>query len=439
MVSDAGGARPRTVLVTGAEGFLGRHVVGALRAAGHDVIRGVRPGSRDSETPDAVGCDFGADLDVRRWLPRLAGVDAVVNCVGILRETRRDAFEAVHVAAPRALFEACERRGVSRVVQISALGVAEDGEFIASKHRGDAVLEASRLEWVILRPSVVYSTDGSYGGTSLLRAMAALPGVLVLPGTGRQLIDPVDAADLAEIVLRLLATGAATRRVVEIVGPETLTIKHYLLAWRRWLRVPPPRMTLRVPGPLVGAIAAVGEWSGSGPLGRTMNAMLARGNVGEPGSREATSALLGRMPRSVDQALAKRPSYVQDRWRARLYVVEPTLRHALAVVWVFSAWVGFSTPAAEVASLLEPVGIGREIAVPLALAASGLDLLLGILLLARWRPTLVGALMIASLLGYTLVIGTWLPALWMEPFGGLLKNLALLPAVAAMMAMADRR
>jgi hypothetical protein len=111
----------------------------------------------------------------------------------------------------------------------------------------------------------------------------------------------------------------------------------------------------------------------------------------------------------------------------------------LAVVWFFSAWVGFATPASQAAAILEPAGIGATLAVPLVRAAAAIDLLLGLLLLAKWRTRWVGTLMIGSLLAYTLFIGVQLPGSWMDPFGGLLKNLALLPAVAIMMALADRR
>lgn len=433
------------VLVTGAEGFIGRHVVAALLAAGHEVVRGVRrhgPSSTTDHPPERdsrVECDFDHDLQPEAWLPRLAGIDAVVNCAGILRERGGTRFESVHVTAPRALFAACERLGVRRVIQVSALGEPADGEFIASKHRGDATLAAMDLDWVVLRPSVVYSTRGSYGGTSLLRAMAATPWVLALPGDGSQRIQPLSADDLGALIARLLMPGTSSRSIVEVVGPATLTLEEYLREWRAWLRVSAPRLVLRVPVPLVGLVAQLGEHLGSGPLGRTMHAMLARGNVGARDAPTHMRSLLGREPTALQAALAARPSFVQDRWQAHLYLLDPALRLALAFVWIFSAWVGFATPGSEIDALLRPAGFGPEISVPLVRAASAVDLSLGLLLLLKWRPRLVGALMIVSLLAYTLLIGTMLPGAWFDPFGGLLKNVALLPAVAMMMAMAKRR
>jgi uncharacterized protein YbjT (DUF2867 family) len=126
------------VLVTGADGFIGRQMVAALRASGHQVLAGIRVAATRADGTDVVECDFINDLTPEHWRERLQGVDAVVNCVGILRERDDSSFESVHVKAPAALYQACTANGLRRVIQISALGNPQDDEFIASKHRGDA-------------------------------------------------------------------------------------------------------------------------------------------------------------------------------------------------------------------------------------------------------------------------------------------------------------
>jgi uncharacterized protein YbjT (DUF2867 family) len=428
------------VLITGAAGFIGRQIAAALTGAGHRVVRGTRPAVSPAppRNADAIDCDFARDLSPEAWLARLAGIDAVVNCVGILRERGVDTFERVHVAAPRALGEACVRRGLRRFIQVSALGHPADGEFVASKHRGDDALRGLDLDWVIVRPSLVYSTRGSYGGSSLLRAMSALPGVLLLPGQGRQPIDPVSGEDLGLLVVRLLEDGTATHETVEAVGPGTLSLEEYLREWRAWLGLPQPRVVARIPAWLVTAAAAIGERIGAGALGRTMHALLARGNTGRAGAAERMARLLGRAPRSLDQALREQPSFVQDRWQARLHLVEPLLRASIAGVWLFSGLVGFLAPQAEIVATLGAAGVSRG-ALPLVYGASAVDAALGALLALRWRVPLVGAAMVASVLAYTLFIGVRLPDSWWDPFGGLLKNLVVLPALLVMIALTDRR
>lgn len=414
------------VLVTGADGFIGRQIAAGLAAAGHAVVSCGRG-----------RCDFARDHSPEIWLPRLKEIDAVVNCAGILRERKRDTFDRVHVQAPRALFQACARADVRNVVQVSSLGDPANNEFIASKHRGDAELMKLDLDWVILRPSVVYTTRGAHGGTALLRAMAALPLVLFLPGDGQQQIAPICREDLARIVVRLLETNRGARQVIQIVGPYPVTMEQYLRSWRRWLGVGEP-LVLRVPRWKVRIAAWFGQRFGSGPLGETMALMLERGNIGDPGAVEKLSTITGIQPRSMAEALAEQPGFSQDRWQARLYFLRPMLRIALAIVWIGSGIVGLTMPAAQGAAILADAGITQGASLFIN-GASTLNLLLGALLLVNWRVPLVSMLLFLSLLGYTLFIGIALPGSWLEAFGGILKNLALMPALLVLAATAERR
>ena len=112
------------VLLLGADGFIGRHLVEALSEAGHRLHRGVRASSSASGSGE-VSIDYRHDLTVSAWLPRLAGIEVVINSVGLLRETAEARFDVVHVQAPWALFEACAESGVQKLIQISALGADE--------------------------------------------------------------------------------------------------------------------------------------------------------------------------------------------------------------------------------------------------------------------------------------------------------------------------
>jgi len=422
------------VFVTGGEGFIGRHVVLALRAAGHDVVVGVR---RPADAK-SIACDFSRDLTRSDWLPRLQGFDVVVNAVGILRESRANSFESVHVAGPQALFEACEGAGVRRIIHISALGSPLAGNYLASKHRGDAELAKLNLDWTIVRPSLVYSINGSYGGTSLLRAMAALPGVICVPGSGLQEMQPILAEDLSEVIVGLIERAAAIRAVISAVGPEKESLVGYLRAWRRWLGLPSARI-LNIPMPLAHLGAWLGEHFGDGPFGMTMWRMLNLGNVAPDESARQTVTLSGVAPRSLQQALAAVSSFVQDRWHAQLYFLGPILRVALATLWVGSGLVGFFTPMTQSQALFASAGLPAAAVAPLVYTASTVDLVLGTLALIAWRAPVVAALMAVSLIVYTLFVGFAFPSVWLEPFGGLLKNLPLIPAVLVMGVLSRRR
>ena len=428
------------VLVTGAYGFIGAHISAALTEAGHEVICAVRSARVDARFPGlkAIACDMAKDVSIQDWLPRLAGIDAVVNCAGILRQSTAQTFRAVHEQAPLALFRACVQLAIRRVIQISALGDATDGDFIGSKHRCDNALADLDLDWLILRPSLVYSARGSYGGTSLLRGLCALPWMLPLPKKGDQRVQPVAAEDVGKAVAAALAAPATARQTLELVGPQILSLRDYLLHWRRWLGFAPAHV-VTTPGWLFMLAAACGERFGNGPLGLTMARMLERGNIGSAGSLQHLRDNLGVTPKPLARVLDESPSHVQDRWHARLYFLLPVLRIAVALLWLLSGVVGWLLPAQVITQAAPHNTMPAAAVIALARATATADLLLGVPCLLRWRPRLVLSLMLLMVCSYTVGIGILWPLHWLDPLGGLLKNLPLLVVLPILLATDERR
>lgn len=418
------------ILLTGANGFIGRYLLGRLLEAGHDVVPAVR---RPAETdrllpaPASIAVDLNRDTNAAAWVPRLAGVDAVINCAGILQARPGQSIEAIHAAAPIALFEACRAAGVRRVIQISAIS-AEQGAgtaYAATKRAADDALAASDLDWVILRPSLVYA-EGAFGGTALFRALAALPLIPVV-GAGDQVFQPIHVDDLAATVLRVLDDPAISRAIIDPVGPDRLTLRQILVDLRRWLGLAPTRV-LPVPLGLVRLAARLGDRVG-GPINSTAVQQLLFGNAGAP---EPFVAATGVQPRRWQAALRARPAQAQDRWHARLYFVRPLLRWSLALMWLVSGIVGLLQPPALAESTLAVFGLASA-ASAVVWATCLVDIAIGLALLVRWRPGAIAAIQVAVIAGYTAVLTVAMPALWGDPFGPLLKNL---PVVAAVLALA---
>jgi len=226
------------ILVLGGAGFIGRHVAAALAARGHQVVIGSRRPKRAGRRLPAPlhGCERReAHLErltsPEAWTPLLAGVDAVVNAVGILRERGGETYERVHQLAPGALAAACARRAI-RLIHISALGLREDARsrFLRSKLAGERAVAACGSGYSIVRPSLL---DGEGGfGARWFRSAARWP-VHFFPADARGRLAALDVRDLGEAVAVLCEKRASAEwREVELGGDILMTTKEYLAALR---------------------------------------------------------------------------------------------------------------------------------------------------------------------------------------------------------------
>lgn len=424
------------VLLLGAGGFIGRHILVDLLAAGHDVIGVVRYiGSLAEAFPEAsfVRIDLARALQPSDWSSHVASVDVIVNAAGLLRGPDMD---AVHVAMPKALHEAAEQARVKRIVLISAISARADvaTDYAQSKLAGEDALRATTLDWTILRPSLVYG-DGSYGGTSLMRGMAGLPLVTPIPGDGSFAFTPLHVRDLARAV-RLASEGQVpSRQIIEPVGPETLTLCQLLIRYREWLGFGITRF-LPVPMPVMRLLGWIGDWLGDGPISTNSLAQMIAGNTG---NSEAFVEAIGFTPRSLDTALRNRPAQVQDRWHARLFFLAPALQAVLLVMWLASAWLGLFHGATQTGQLLEAIGLPVSWSKPLQLGSSLLDVGVAAQLLFDRSAARAAVTQLLVVVGYTVVIGLALPELWLDPLGPLLKNLPILIVIAIYGVIGDKR
>lgn len=245
------------VVVAGGTGFLGRHVVAALRARGHAVLvlaRGTR------ERPE--GAEL-LPLDVAREavpLDRLREADALVNLVGIKRERGAQTFEAVHVEATRRLVAAACEAGIRRFVQVSVVCSRPDPKnpYHDTKWRAEEAVRASELDFTILRPAVIYG-PGDDMVTHLVRMIRFAP-LFPVVGHGESILQPVDVRDVAQAVASALERPASIGRTYEIVGPSRFELREVVRTVAEGVGLP----VVIVPMPLVVQRAAV----------RLMNAVM---------------------------------------------------------------------------------------------------------------------------------------------------------------------
>jgi len=241
------------------------------------------------------------------WLPLLDGCDAVVNCVGILRERGRETYDAVHVQAPDALARACATRGL-RLVHVSALGLQHPHRsgFLRSKREGEKRLAASAADYCLVRPSLL-DGDGGFGA-SWIRALARLP-VHVLPRGAIGKIAALDARDLGEALaklcsLRLPTEATAAQREFELGGLQAPDISDYLQGLRQQ-RAPTPAFEIRVPSLLARIASHAFDLLHFSPLSFGHWELLHKDNVPSP---NRLPELLGRPPRAVAALSARSPA-----------------------------------------------------------------------------------------------------------------------------------
>ncbi|XQM38792.1 NAD(P)-binding domain-containing protein [Cupriavidus sp. H19C3] len=368
--------------------------------------------------------DFARMTEAAAWRPVVAGVDAVVNLVGMFRENAAATFDAVQHAAPAALAEACEAGRVRRVVQMSALGADDKAAtaFLRTKRAADEALLARRLDAVVVQPSLVYGEDGA--SSALFRVLASMPCV-ALPRGGVDAVQPVHVDDVVAAIAALLRAppGRYSGRRLVLAGPEPLPLRAYLAQLRAGMRVPGRLYVLPLGTRLARIMAGVAGRLPGSLVSRDAFDMLAQGNTAPD---NAVSKLLRRPPRAPADFVA--PAHADMlRTAAVLGWMAPLLRASVALLWIVTAAVSFGLyPVADSLALLARAGVPEVMRPPALYGAALLDLLLGVLTLWPHRPRWLWRAQMALIVGYTVIISLRLPEFWLHPYGPLTKNLPLL-------------
>jgi uncharacterized protein YbjT (DUF2867 family) len=266
------------ILVTGGTGFVGPHVVHALRARDLPVrvlVRDARRGSRAAAWgAELVQGDVTDPASLRR---AVEGVDAVVHLVAVIKGSGR-VFERVMTRGTRDLVAAASDAGVRRFVLASALGLDERTKdavpYYAAKWEMERAVKESGLEHVILRPSFVFGRDGGVLPTFVRLARFAPVTPIVGPGTQR--LQPIWVEDLAEYYALAVDGAGAANRTFEVGGPDAPTWNEF---WARLKRVLGTRRpSLHVPFAAMRVQAALTERLPGAPVTRDQLTMLALGD-----------------------------------------------------------------------------------------------------------------------------------------------------------------
>lgn len=422
------------VLVLGGYGLIGLAVSKRLIADGHTVIGLGRSSARGRALlpeSDWRQADISKLRNAADWQPLLDQVDAVVNAAGALQDGLKDNVTAIQFTAIKALVEACESLGINTFVQISAPGVSEDSEtvFYRTKAKADQMVTSSALDWTILRPGLVIAPQ-AYGGTSLVRTLAAVPWVqpLILAETP---VQTVSVDDVAQAVSRAIA-GDLNRKDIDLVEAVPQSLSALVLAVRSWLGFAPPHLVLALPS-FVGMAMAKGAdlagWLGwRSALRSTSVSVLERGVTGDASNWEAIS---GRPPKSLEQTLRDMPSTVQERVYARSMLAFPVLLILLSLFWIVSGVIGLIEHDRAV-SVIQGT-MPDTLAHLFVRSGSIIDILVGAAMLFRPTTRLACFASILVSIGYLTGAAIFTPELWSDPLGPMIK---VFPAIGLALVVA---
>ena len=267
------------ILVTGGTGFVGGHVVHALRQAGKPVRCLVRNPGKAGKLA-ALGCELaeGDVTDPATLRSAVEGVDVVVHLVAI-RQGKREQFQRVMVGGTRDLLKLAKEGGAKRWVQMSALGTTEETKdlvpYYGAKWQMEQDVQRSGFPYVIFRPSFVFGRDG--GILPTFRKLAKLTPVTPITGSGKQRIQPIWVDDVAAYFEQAIDLEAATNRTFELGGPDVVTWNELWERLKRALGVRRP--SVHVPVSLMKVNALLTErLPGNIPLTRDLLKMLEHGD-----------------------------------------------------------------------------------------------------------------------------------------------------------------
>ncbi len=403
------------ILLVGATGFVGSHLLRALQQAGHCVIATCREPRRQGWP----GLEWRAlDLSLLAADPGSftfpESVDLLINAAGLLSVDAAE-LSRVQDQGACALFDLATRRGV-RVLQVSALGACaqSDVPFLASKGAADDYLLGLGMNSVVLRPSLVVGEGGA--SSAWLAGLSPWPLIPLLDL--KATLQPVHIDDLVGAVLALLRRWPEESMVLPLVGPEPMRLSQVIDRLRSAQGWGPGRY---VQAPLLRLGGWLGDRLGWRALNRQSIALSQQDNVADP---EVLASVCGYSAAPFFSRLQNWPTAAMSSQRT----IRPLMLAVLVLIWLGTAAVCLGPGYDWGLRILAEAGVQGAWATLAVIAGAVCDGLLGLgLLVRRWRrPTLILQLLLMA--GYTVCISLVLPHYWFDPYAAVAKNLVLMVA-----------
>jgi uncharacterized protein YbjT (DUF2867 family) len=352
-------------------------------------------------------------------------VDVVVNCIGVLQDGPGSDTGAVHRDFVARLLQAIRESGRAiRFVHISIPGAASEDRtaFSQTKREAERLIASSGISHAILRPGFVVAPS-AYGGSALLRALAAFPFDLPAAESATP-FQPVAADDIAATIAWLAERDIGEPNAVswDLMQPQAIPLGGVIEQFRRAFgTLETPRITLPSflldLGARLGDLASLLGWMP--PMRSTAIAELRRGVTGDP---KGWMAATGIVPKTIAEMVGRRSASIQDKWFSRLFLIKALIIASLALFWTVSGFISLVISYDAAAGILRAHNFPSALVGPVTVVTSLMDMSIGILI--AFRRTSAFALIAGILLSLGYMAGAALltPDLWIEPLGALVKT-----------------
>ncbi len=215
----------KRVFLTGATGFVGRQITEDLIGKGSTVRCLIREGS-ESKIPsqEEVEISYGDIRDPGSIKGKLAGFDAVINLVGIIREFPRRGitFEKIHFEGTRNLVDEAKKEKISKFIQMSALGanIHSTAEYHRTKARAEDYLKLSGLKYTIFRPSIIFGPEDKF--VNYFAGMIRRSPIIPVIGDGSYKLQPIFIKTLSKAFVESLDLPESDYKAFDAAGPQKI-------------------------------------------------------------------------------------------------------------------------------------------------------------------------------------------------------------------------
>ena len=244
--------KPKEILVFGASGQIGRHLIRKLTKNNYKVVaftRNIHQKGYILKTQANPGYLEIVELtyfNIEKIKNLVKECSICINLIGILFEKRKNFFKNIHTDFPDLLSKLSAKKNIEKLIHLSSLGIEKslDSNYAISKLDGENKIKNNFDRAVVLKPSIVYSVDDNFT-TNFMTLLNRLP-IIPIYYEGKTKFAPIHVTDLAQIIFDVVQ-GKTNEQTIECIGPEIFSFKEIILKLLKAI----DKKRLLIPLPLV--------------------------------------------------------------------------------------------------------------------------------------------------------------------------------------------